>query len=142
VRVKLKQQFIDKHFHRFTIWSPICEDLNNGEIDVIAVMKNYGTCLYLIYFVDIKNRSSLDWIEAKRFDIVDDSMPDSWINKTWSRLRPYRKKDSRFDFGFRITQYAGPECILLDSEFLFDMIENRDRAMEFYKSSIGSIPDE
>ena len=56
--------------------------------------------------------------------------------RKWSILCPFRKKDNRYDFDFRITRYMGPGCLLFDPEFLFNPIKNGNAALIFYNNNI------
>lgn len=136
MKVKLSQKTIDKEFRHPTAFSTICESLGRSEVDVIAIMKSYGRCSYLILVTEAGGWTYLEWIGADKCDIVDKSIPYNWINNTWTPIRPFCKEDNRYDFDFRITKYVGPKCLLFDPDFLFNIIENPNEAILFYNNSV------
>lgn len=115
------------------------EWLQGREVPVIAVMKNYDMLGYLIYMDDSKAYPTLDWLNAKDFSITDKNCPNYWDERKWSFWKPYIKTMNGMNFDFRITYYYGPKAILDDPNFLFDVVENRKKALDFYYDNMANV---
>lgn len=137
MKVRLKEWIRKKSAARPNGSSALCEGIGGYVLEPVAMMKNYGSCSYLVFTVETGGCMRLDWAPACWFEVVDSQLPADWIQRRWSWFHPMVKRNERYDFDFRITRYDGPPCILEDENFLFEVIEERDRAMEFYKKLIS-----
>lgn len=137
MRIKLNNTYKrHKHASWLTSFDPNGDTLKGKDIHVIAVMKSCGVLSYLICASESYSNTYLEWVNAKFFDIVDVRKPSNWIEYRWNIFHPYVISKKDYDFSFRITYYAGPECILNNTNFLFDVIENHREAMAFYMKSL------
>ncbi len=102
------------------------------ELEVLAIMRNYGRVVYLVRFSVPGTDNALDWVAAKNFVVLSDQKPATWVEHRWSALRPHIKRNSNFpDFDFRITYFCGPAALLESDIFLFESIENPEKAIGF-----------
>lgn len=139
MRIRLTKKVKNREIVHPTALSEICKAIDGYEIEVIALMESYGELLYLVFMVEQGGWPRLDWVLSSNFNIIDGEFPANWIHKQWSVFRPYFKRNKKYDFDYRITRYSGPACILNDENFLFDIIENRRNAMDFYIKNILEV---
>ena len=119
----INQKYLEEH------------DFKNGKnLRVIARFDNYGGKYFLVWVPEDRNNSSLDLYETKNYEIVDNSRPDDWVELYWHRWKPFKKRQKGRDFAFRLTYYCGPLALLDDEDFLFDVIDNKEKAIEFLTS--------
>ena len=108
-------------------------DLINGKtLRVIAQFDTYGYKYFLVLVPENRSYSYITLFETKDFDIIDNSRPDDWKELYWHRWKPFYKRRKGSDFDFRLTYFCGPLALLNDEDFLFDVIDNEEKALIFF----------
>ena len=74
----------------------------------------------------------LYYFDSVLFEVIDNSIPKSWIEVKYKRFHRFVNKE--YDFIISANYYQGPKEFLDNKDFLFDVIEYPPTAYEFYKT--------
>ena len=80
---------------------------------------------------------AIEWVQARNFEVVDNEKPDHWVECAWPWWRPYKKMKANLDYEYRLTYYCGPKELLESDDFLFDVYENRRKAIQYLNEVSG-----
>lgn len=100
----------------------------NGIFEVFAII-GYEKERKL-YILDINDR--LNFYKSENFEIVNDS-----INEDWREIffpKKYKLKNKYYNFYIKMNYFYGPKKMLEHEDFLFYLIENKNKAKEFLNS--------
>ena len=114
------------------------EYIRGIEWDVIAIIRSSNILAYLVIFNNIPGRDdAIDWVDSRNFDTIDNEKPDNWVECAWPWWRPYKKMKANVEYDFRLTYYCGPKELLENDSFLFDIYENRRKAIQYLNEVSG-----
>ena len=100
------------------------EYIRGIEWDVIAIIRSSNILAYLVIFDNIPGSDdAIEWVQARNFEVVDNEKPDHWVEC--------------LDYEYRLTYYCGPKELLESDDFLFDVYENRRKAIQYLNEVSG-----
>ncbi|EBF5187281.1 hypothetical protein FH022_15130 [Listeria monocytogenes] len=78
----------------------------------------------IFYVIHVKNRGLMYNVPSFFFDIIDDTIPSTWIYHSYSKGISV-PKNQRNDYGEKYRIYAiwGPKQFVLDNEYTFNAIQ-------------------
>ena len=113
---------LDKLMVRHAIWGS--ESSFKSQYEVFAIRKWHKRTQYLV-----ENCKRLHWWDTDLFNVVDESIPESWVTVQYKRF--HRFKNKNYDFYISTSFYQGPKVFLENENFFFDIIENAKDAYTF-----------
>lgn len=93
--------------------------------EVLAIKQWRKRKQYLVVY-DMR----LIWWDADLFDIIEEAIPEDWIDVRYKYF--HKIKNKKYDFHLPIHYYYGPKSFLENEDFLFDTIEYPHSAYKWY----------
>lgn len=101
------------------------------EYQVLAITHQRSISKYLV-----EHDNRLDWWDADLFLLVDNTIPNEWVE---IHLKKHQKfQNPKYDFDISISYYRGPKAFWDNINFFFDIYENPSVAYEFYRQTVGN----
>lgn len=128
MKVKIKNYesfFVDEGYgSRSNKISPYLKEI----FDVYGIIKNKSSESSYILVIG----GNIGWYKAQNFEVVDSAISNGWIEINFPKNN--KLKNKHYNFHISINYFYGPQKMLENEDFLFDLVENKKKAKEFLNS--------
>lgn len=98
--------------------------------EVLAIKESWRILQYLV-----KDDNRLKWWDADLFEVIDNSIPEDWVEIHYKRFHRY--KNRKYNFVIPTRYYNGPKEFIDSEDFLFNTLDEPALAYDFYKQCIS-----